>query len=330
MTKYMQFIITFLTILLLNTNISYAKQNVKKVAITQIVHHPSLDMIRKGVVDYLKSKGYRNGHNLKLIFQSAQGNQAIATQISQKFIGDAPDVIVAISTPSAQSIMNANKKTKIPLVFSAVTDPIGAKLVTNLDKPEGFVTGTTDMAPVKSQIEFIIKLQPNIKRIGFLYNAGETNSVSQKQRFENIASSYGIEIVPGVVTKSSDVCTVADSLVGRIEAIYIPNDNTIVSAIESVVKCSEKRKIPVYASDGDSVARGAVFAAGHNQYEVGRKTGGYVVNILRGKKIADLPVQSVDKIDLYINMVQAKKIGLVVPEEMLKQAVKVIRTKAKK
>lgn len=294
----------------------------KFVAITQIVEHPALDSVRQGVKDELKEKGYIIGKNLEWQYQSAQGNPTTATQIARKFAGESPDVIVAIATPSAQTAAAAARG--IPIVFSAVTDPVGAKLVKSLSHPGKNITGTTDMLPVKEHLKLIKKLIPNIKTVGTIYNPGEANSVTIIELIELEAPKLGLKIVKSAATKSSDVLTAARALVGKVDAIYLPTDNTVISAAEAVIKVGEQNKIPVIAADTDTVKRGAAAALGFNYYDVGRQTGVIVAQILGGKKPGDIPVQGVEKMELHLNPGAAKRMGLTLPENLLKEAKEIV------
>ncbi|UZE97667.1 ABC transporter substrate-binding protein [Alkalimarinus alittae] len=295
----------------------------KSVAITQIVEHPALDSVRLGVKDELTEQGFIAGKNLKWQYESAQGNPTTAAQIARKFAGESPDVIVAIATPSAQTAAAAARNTAI--VFSAVTDPVGAKLVKNLEKPGGNITGTTDMLPVKKHLELVKQLVPNIKTIGTIYNPGEANSVTIVELLEKVAPELGIKVVRSAATKSSDVLTAARSLVGKVDAIYLPTDNTVISAAEAVIKVGEQNKLPVIAADTDTVKRGAIAALGFNYYDVGRQTGAIVALILNGQKPGDIPVQGVNKMELHINPGAAERMGLTLPEGILEIAKEVIR-----
>lgn len=292
----------------------------KTIAITQIAQHPSLDLIRQGIIDELKDRGYHKDKNLQIYYENAQGNITSATQIAQKFIGLHPDAIIAITTPSAQTIFKANQASKIPMVFSAVTDPLGAGLVTNLEKPEGFVTGTIDFPPIKRQLAIIKKIMPDIKHIGVIYNPGEVNAVKQIQAFEKHAQAFKISVIKSPASKTSDVFSATKHLVYNVEAIYVANDNTIVSALEAILKVTLEHKIPLFASDGESVARGALFALANNQYEVGRDTGKQVIKILQGSLPANLPIIVTSKTELYVNERSAKMCNLKIPVTLSKQA----------
>jgi putative ABC transport system substrate-binding protein len=292
------------------------------VAITAIVEHPALDAARKGVLDALTAAGYKEGQNLKFVFQSAQGNPATAAQIARQFAGDNPNVIVPISTPSAQAVVSATHD--IPVVFTAVTDPVGAQLVKSLDKPGGNVTGLSDMSPVGEHVALIKEILPNVKKIGYLYNAGEANSVSLLAVLKSEAAKAGVTIVESAATKSADVQGAARALVGRVDAIYIPTDNTIISALEGAVAVAEEAKLPLFTADTDSVSRGSIAALGFNYYDVGKQTGDIVVRVLKGENPGDIPVKIASGSDLVVNKASAAKMGVTIPDSVLKRASKVI------
>ncbi|ADZ67114.1 conserved hypothetical protein [Brucella melitensis M5-90] len=288
------------------------------VAVTAIVEHPALDAARDGVKDALAEAGYKEGENLKFIYQSAQGNPATAAQIARQFVGEGPDVIVPISTPSAQAVVSATRD--IPVVFTAVSDPVGAQLVKDLKKPGGNVTGLSDMSPVVEHIKLIKEVMPNIKKLGYLYNSGETNSVSLLAALKEAAAAEGIEIVESAATKSAEVQGAARALVGRADAMYVPTDNTIVSALESAVGVAEESKLPLFTADTDSVKRGALAALGFNYYDVGKQTGAIVVKILKGEKPGDIAVDIAKGTDLVINLGAAKKMGVEFPQAVIDRA----------
>ncbi|CUW43438.1 ABC transporter substrate-binding protein [Brucella vulpis] len=288
------------------------------VAVTAIVEHPALDAARDGVKDALAEAGYKEGENLKFIYQSAQGNPATAAQIARQFVGEGPDVIVPISTPSAQAVVSATRD--IPVVFTAVSDPVGAQLVKDLKNPGGNVTGLSDMSPVVEHIKLIKEVMPNIKKLGYLYNSGETNSVSLLAALKQAAAAEGIEIVESAATKSAEVQGAARALVGRADAMYVPTDNTIVSALESAVGVAEESKLPLFTADTDSVKRGALAALGFNYYDVGKQTGAVVVKILKGEKPGDIAVDIAKGTDLVINLGAAKKMGVEFPQAVIDRA----------
>lgn len=290
----------------------------KHVAITQIVEHPSLDAIRRGIVDALQNNGFTVGKNLRLDYQNAQGNPATAAQIARLFVGNAPDVIVAISTPSAQAV--AAVAQHIPVVFSAVSDPIGAKLVSTRDQPGGNITGTSDLSPIAEQLDLIQKITPNVKKVGVIYNPGEANSVSLLALLKDLAPTRGYTVIESVAPRSGEVLSAARNLVGKADVIYIPLDNTVVSALEAVIKVGIETKLPVYSADTDSVQRGAVASLGFNYYDVGRQTGRQVVRILNGEKPGDIPVEPVHKLNLFLNLEAAEAMGVTIPPALVEEA----------
>lgn len=295
----------------------------KYVAITQIVEHPALDAVREGVKDVLTEAGYVEDKGLKWSYESAQGNAATAAQIAKKFVGDEPDVIVAIATPSAQTMVATTKS--IPIVFSAVTDPVGAKLVLDATHPGGNVTGVTDMTPIAAHMALIKRVVPTATRLGVISNPGESNSVTLVALIEAEAPKLGMSVVHAAATKSGDVLAAARSLVGKVDAIYVPTDNTVISAFEAVVKVGNEASIPVLAGDTDSVKRGAVAAAGFNYYDIGRQTGHMVVSILQGINPGDMAVEGVAKTDLYVNLKAAKAQGVTLSDDLIGEAKDVIR-----
>lgn len=291
------------------------------VATTAIVEHPALDAVRDGVKEVLNENGYTD-ENMKFTYESAQGQPAIAAQIARKMVGDAPDVIVAIATPSAQAAASASKD--IPVVFSAVTDPVGAKLVSRLIQPGGNVTGLSDMVNVKQQLALIKEFLPNLKTIGVPYNPGEANSVSIVTALKEAAAEAGISVIESPAPKSSDVMIATKQLVGKVDAIYCSTDNTIVSAFESVVKVGMDAQIPVFAADTDSVERGAVAAVGYDYGDLGRQTGDIVVRILKGEKAGMIDVKLAEGTSLYVNPKMAAKMGVEIPAAVLARATKII------
>lgn len=300
----------------------------KHVAITQIVEHPALDACRNGVKDELAEQGFVEGKNLKWSFESAQGAPATAAQIAKKFAGESPDVVVGIATPSAQAL--ASSARDIPLVFSAVTDPVGAKLVKSMDHANGGnITGVSDLSPIDSHMALVKSIVPSATRLGVIYNPGESNSATLVELVKKHAPSHGMTVVEAGAPKSSDVLAAARSLIGKVDAIYVPTDNTVVSAFEAVVKVATESKIPVIAADTDTVKRGAIAAQGFNYYDLGRQTGKMVVAILNGKNAGDIQPEGVSKTELYVNPEAAKDMGVTLSDEMIKSAKEVVKTMTK-
>ncbi|NKN13667.1 ABC transporter substrate-binding protein [Rhizobium laguerreae] len=299
-----------------------AKADDVTVAVTAIVEHPALDAARKGVLDALTAAGYKEGENLKFVFESAQGNPATAAQIARQFAGDEPNVIVPISTPSAQAVVSSTRD--IPVVFTAVSDPLGAQLVKNMDKPGGNVTGLSDMSPVAEHLALIKEILPDVKTIGYLYNSGEANSVSLLAVLKAEAEKAGLKVVESAATKSAEVQGATRALVGRADVIYIPTDNTIISALEGAVAVAEESKLPLFTADTDSVSRGSIAALGFNYYDVGKQTGEIVVRVLKGENPGDIAVKTAAGSDLVVNKAGAEKMGVTLPQSVLSRANKVV------
>lgn len=291
------------------------------VATTAIVEHPALDAVRDGIKAVLEERGY-TGDNLKFTYESAQGQPAIAAQIARKLVGDAPDVIVAIATPSAQAAVSASKE--IPVVFSVVTDPVGAKVVPSLVQPGGNVTGLSDMVNVEQHLALIKEFVPGLKTLGIPYNPGEANSVSIVNAIKAAAEAQGITVVESPAPKSSDVMIATKQLVGKADAIYCPTDNTIISAFESVVKVGIDARIPVFAADTDSVSRGAVAAVGYDYLELGRQTGDIVVRVLQGEAPGSIDVKQAEGTNLFVNAKMAARMGVEIPSAVRARATKIL------
>ncbi len=288
------------------------------VAVTAIVEHPALDAARDGVKAALEEAGYVEGETLTFQYESAQGNPATAAQIAQKFAGEAPDVIVAIATPSAQAAVAAT--TEIPIVFTAVTDPLGANIVTDLNEPGGNVTGLSDMSPLADHLDLIREFLPEAETLGVPYNPGEANAVTLVSALKAMAGEHGFEIVEAPATRSADVQAAAQSLIGKVDAIYVPTDNTIVSALEVVLQIGIDNQLPVFSGDTDSVVRGAVASVGFDYYQIGLQTGAIVLDVLNGTDPGSIPVAVASGSDLFVNPAAADAMGVALPEGILERA----------
>ncbi len=305
-----------------NNDASAAENSTKKIAITAIVEHPALDSVRQGLEEELKSNGYENGKNIQITFQSAQGNTATAGQIAKKFVGDKPDVIVAIGTPSAQPIVASTKS--IPIVFAAVTDPVAAKLVPSWEPSKTNVTGVSDMLPLEPQVQLMKKLVPNLKNLGFVYSPGEINSTVIIQELEGILPQYGIQLISVPAPRTSDIAAAARSITGKVDAIYSSTDNNVISAYESLYKVGVESKTPLIASDPDSAKRGAVAVLGANYNQMGHQVGQMVIEIINGTPAGDLAPQKMDKLDLILNKKSAALMGVTISPELEKEATTII------
>jgi len=301
-----------------------AKEKAKIViGISQIVEHPSLDEIRKGFIDYLSENGYKEGVNVTYDINIAQGDMAASALIADKLVGMGPDLILAISTPSSQPLVHATDT--IPIVFAAVTDPVGAGLVSSLSGGGKNVTGTSYVTPVDKHFDLIREIVPGAKKIGIIYNAGEDNSVTYMTWARKEAARLGMTLIEATVANSGDVLVAAESLVGRVDVIHIPTDNTVTSAFESVTKVCEDNRIPLFASSVLSVERGAMAAVAIDPYRLGRQTGAMAIEVLKGKKPGEMPVQILEVFLLYVSLPAAEKYGVTIPKEVIKRANVVIK-----
>lgn len=294
--------LSFLFSLFLSTNLFAGKT----IAITQIVDHPSLNAIREGIIEGLANEGFVEGPDFKIKFENAHGNLTTAAQIAQKFAGQKLDVIIPISTPSAQPIVKQIKNT--PIVFAAISDPLSAKIVTSLDKPKGNVTGVADIPPIEEQLNFIQTCLPGLKTLGVIYNPGEVNNVSFLLTLKDLAALKKIKILTAAAPRSSDVQVAAQSLVSRVDAFLIGNDNTVVSGLEPLIKIALESKKPLFMSDHESVDRGAFAAYAYDQKEIGQQVGVMVSKILKGKSPKDIPVERPMDLKLSMNPKTAEKL----------------------
>ena len=276
-----------------------ADSAMKKVAITAIVEHPALDAVREGIIEQLSDEGFVEGKNLTINFQSAQGSSATAGQISKQFVGENPDVIVAIATPSAQSMVAATNT--IPIVFSAVTDPLTAKLVNSLDGSGTNVTGASNASPYEPQIELMKQIIPDLKDVGYIYSPGEVNSTVILKDLKQRLEPMGIKVHEAPVQSASDIAMATRSIADEVDMIYTSTDNHIVSAYEALYQVAVQSKIPLIASDTDTVSRGAAAAMGINYNELGRETGKIVSRILKGESPGSIPVYKTQSLDLYVS-----------------------------
>lgn len=295
----------------------------KSVAVTAIVEHPALDAVRDGVQAALKDAGFKSGKNLKWQYQSAQGNTGTAAQIARKFVGDKPDAIVAIATPSAQAVIASTKT--VPVVFSAVTDPVVAKLVPSWEASHTNVTGVSDLLALDKQMDLVKQVVPGAKRVGMVYNPGEANSVVVVKQMKELLPKLGMTLVEAAAPRSVDVGSAARSLIGKVDVIYTNTDNNVVSAYEALVKVGQEAKIPLVASDTDSVKRGAIAAFGINYRDLGEQTGRMVARILKGEKPGDIKPEVSTKMELFVNPGAAERQGVKLSEALIKSAAQVVQ-----
>lgn len=290
----------------------------KKIGISQIVEHPALDAARKGFIDALESKGFKDGENIEIDYQNAQGDSPTADMIAKNFVSQKKDLILAVATPSAQAAYNATKD--IPVIITAVTDPVQSGLVKAWDRSGTNVTGTSDAAPLEKQFELLKKLVPNAKKVGIIYNTSETNSEIQVNAAKEMSSKFNLEIEASGVTTSNDIPPALDSLLSKVDVLYVPTDNLIVSAMPIVsAKCLEK-KIPVIGSERGQVDNGALATEGIDYYKLGQQTGLVAIEVLNGKDPKDMSVTTLEDTQLVINETTANKLGIEIPEDLKQRA----------
>lgn len=260
------------------------------IAVTQIIDHHTLDEVRQGMVDELARNGYRDKETIQLVYENANGNVAIATQIAGKFIHLRPKVLVALSTQSAQILKLPAQQHNIPLVFTAVTDPIAAKLVVSPHTTNAGVTGVSDYMKLEPQLEMIKEFLPNLTKLGILYNPSEINSVSLLGDLEVTAHQQGIVLVRATVNSTVEAASAVQSLVGKVDAIYFPNDNTVMAAASVVAQIALKHRLPVFANDSASIHQGCLAALAYDRTAMGQVTARVIQGILEGKTTQDFPV----------------------------------------
>ena len=289
------------------------------VGIVQLVEHAALDAANKGFVEGLASKGYKEGQNITYDRQNAQADQSNLQNIAHRFVNNKVNLICAIATPAAQTV--ANVTSDIPIVATAVTDYKAAKLVKDNAKPGTNVTGTTDMNPVEQQLDLLLKLVPNAKSVGTIYCSSEVNSQLQIEILKKAAAAKGVTVKEATVSNVNDIQQAARSLVGKVQAIYVPTDNVLASAMPTLVSVTEEAKLPVICGEGGMVKAGGVATLGVDYYKLGFQAGEMAADILSGKsKPADMAIQAQKEFKAMVNLKEAEKIGLKVPEDVLKGA----------
>ncbi|WP_337465042.1 ABC transporter substrate-binding protein [Acidaminococcus timonensis] len=290
-----------------------------KVGVLQLVQHPALDAANKGFIDGLKSKGFEEGKNVTFDQQNAQGDQSNLQTIAQRFVSNKDDLVCAIATPAAQTMANASKE--IPIVGTAITDYKVAKLVKDNSKPGTNVTGTTDMNPVEAQIDLLVKIMPRAKTVGFIYNSSEVNSQLQIDLAKKAAAARGLATVEATVSSVNDIQQAAQSLMGKVDALYIPTDNVMASAIPNLIKITDEARIPVFCGEAGMLKSGGVATLGIDYYKLGFQTGEMAADILSGKaKPQDMAIQSQKTFTVSLNEEAIKKLGLTIPDDIRKEA----------
>ncbi|QIA65754.1 ABC transporter substrate-binding protein [Vibrio astriarenae] len=285
-----------------------------RVYISQIIDHPALNSVKKGLVEGLAEAGYQSGKNLTIEYQVANGSTSEAVQIARQFVGENPDVMVGIATPTAQALVASSRS--IPIVFTAVTDPVGAHLVKRLDEPGRNVTGLSDLSPISQHLDLLKELLPETKRVGVLFNPGEANSVALLERIEAQASQRGLTIIQSEVLRNSDVKHLSKRLSKQVDVIYAMTDNTIASAIDDLIAPATEQNVPVFSGAVDYVEMGAIAGLGFDYYQIGKETAEYVVRVLEGEEPGSIPVRVAKGSDLAVNIQAAQRLGIEIPQSV--------------
>lgn len=318
MKKLVSITLTISLLLTLVLSLGGCGSKTVTIGIVQIVEHPSLNTIRESIVKELESLGYKDGENIRIDYQNAQNDMINLSAICQKFVNNGYSMIIAIATPSAQQALNETKD--IPIIFSACTDPLGTGLVTNLDKPGGNITGTSDAVSAEMIMELAKDITPDIKTVGALYNISETNSVSVIDDLKEYAQNNGLKVAEATVVTSADVQQAVNSLVGKVDAIFSPIDNTVASAMSVVAKAAIEAKIPVYVGADSMVKDGGLATYGINYEILGKETAQMAAEVIKGKNPGDIPVKMMTEMDIYVNLDTAEKLGVTIPAEVLDKA----------
>ena len=285
------------------------KKDVFRIGISQFITHQSLDATREGFVDELAKQGYVEGKNIEIDLQNAQGEQRNLKTISQQ-LAESSDVVLAIATPSAQSLANTTQTT--PVIFSAITDPVSAKLVESREHPGGNVTGTSDQSSdaISTQINLIKKVLPKAKTIGILYTQSEPNSVVQKDEAKRLLEEKGFSVVEKTILDSNNVKVAAESLMAEVDMVFVPTDNIISSTMETVKQVSIKHKVPVFGGSTEMIAVGGLYNYGTNYEELGRQTARMLIRVLKGEKPENIAVELPEKLELHTNQEMADALGI--------------------
>ena len=295
-----------------------------KVGVLQLLSHPALDQIYKGLEDGLAKEGYKVGENLKIDLQNAQGDQSNLASMGQKLVTDNNDILVGITTPATLSLSNATKDK--PIIMAGITYPVEAGLIKSEDKPGNNITGVSDRTPIKQQLEIMKKVLPKMKKVGILYTASEDNSVKQAQEAEKLAKELGLEVKVSSIANTNDIQQVTESLASETDAIFVPIDNTIASAMSTVVKVTDAKKIPVFPSADTMVADGGVLGIGVDQYQIGVETAKVVAKVLKGEDTKNMPIVLANEGVIYLNEAKAKQLGIEIPQD-IKEKAKVVDKK---
>lgn len=292
------------------------------IGISQFAEHGSLDNCREGFLEGLKEEGIEEGKNLTVEVKNAAADQGTAKQISDGFVSDKVDLVCAIATPSAQAAYNSAMNSDIPVVYTAVTDPVAAKLAKEDGTPAGNVTGTSDELPIKAQLEMIREMLPDAKNIGILYTTSEANSVSAIEEYKSLVKKYDFELVEKGITTTADVSLAADDLLSKVDCITNLTDNTVVASLPTILDKANEKKIPVFGSEIEQVKIGCLAAEGIDYIALGKQTGKMAAKVLKGEaKASEQNFETITEPGFYVNNKVAEDLGITVPEDLANSAV---------
>jgi len=321
MKKSISLAIVFVLVISMLVGCSTKKEGQITIGIGQFAEHASLDNCRKGFLAGLAEAGYVEGENLTVSYENAQADGGTATQIATNFVAKKVDLICAIATPMAQSAFGATKNTDIPVIFTAVTDPVLAELANEDKTPSGNITGTSDKLPVEKQLEMIRAILPDAKTIGILYSTSEVNSVSAIAEYKAVAANYGFEIVEGGISVTADIPLATDNILGKVDCLNNLTDNTVVSSLPLILDKAADKNIPVFGSEVEQVKIGCLATVGLDYYELGIQTGKMAAQVLSGeKKASELNFEIIEEASFYGNTAVAENLGITLPEDLVSTA----------
>ncbi|MFQ8697317.1 MAG: ABC transporter substrate-binding protein [Peptoniphilus harei] len=296
-------------------------ERVYKVGILQFAQHPSLDNCREGFLQGLEEEGFVEGKNLEVDYQNAQADMGIAAQIADAFVGNKVDMVTAIATPAAMSAYNATMKTDIPVVYTAITDPVVAQVADENKNPLGNITGTSDILPVEAQLKLIRKLMPEAKNLGILHTSSEANSDSMLEIYKDLAGKYDFTIIDEAINTTADIPLATDNLLSKVDVMTNLLDNTVVNSLPTILDKANAKKIPVFGSEIEQVKMGCLGSEGIEYISLGKQTGKMAAKILRGEaKASEMDYEIIEEPNLYLNSKVAEDLGIDIPKDLLDRA----------
>ena len=293
-----------------------------KVGIIQFAQHGSLDNCREGVLQGLEKSGFKDGENLTVDYQNAEADMGISSQIASSFVANKYDMIIAIATPAAMSAYNAAESTDIPVVYTAISDPVGAQLANEDGTSVGNITGTSDALPIEAQLKMIREVLPEAKKLGVMYTTSESNSISMVKTYEELAPKYGFELITETVTTTADIPMAADNILSKVDALTNLTDNTVVNSLPTILDKANKKNIPVFGSEIEQVRIGCLASEGIEYVSLGEQTGDMAAKILNGEaKASDMKFELITESSLYLNTEVAKNLGIDFNQSLMDRAV---------